>query len=201
MSISRILDTLRYADIKTECRVCQDIDDETSPLERPDNNPQDIPKIPRKPDPTYEHELEWLLVSKATAQVYGHVLNTILEQTIPLSDDIWYWDDILGSYRHAGLYSIQTSPLRLWDLSWQLKEDISTRGWNLAHGWRQFYNVVKQALRDRAHTVAFIQRQALSPLALVRDEAQRKQVKLKRTKQVNANALGVLLGEGLKHEK
>jgi len=83
----------------------------------------------------------------------------------------------------------------------QLKAEVRTRGWNLADGWQKFYDVVKQALRDRAHTVAFLQRQALSPLALVRDEAQRKQVRLKRIKHLNANALGVLLGEGLKHEK
>lgn len=52
---------------------------------------------------SYEHELEWLLLSKATAQAYGAVLNTILEQTIPLEDDIWYWDDVLSTYRFAGL--------------------------------------------------------------------------------------------------
>jgi nuclear-control-of-ATPase protein 2 len=50
---------------------------------------------------TYETELEWLLVSKATVQTYGLLLNTLLEQTIPVTDDIWYWDEVLGSYTYS----------------------------------------------------------------------------------------------------
>jgi nuclear control of ATPase protein 2 len=75
-------------------------------------------------------------VSKATTQAYGEVLNTILQQTIPLEDDIWYWDDVLGTYRYAGLYSVQTSPLRLWNWSKDIYQDVRSRGGALANGWR-----------------------------------------------------------------
>lgn len=62
----------------------------------------------------YETEIEWLLVGKATVQTYGLLLNTLLDQIIPLSDDLWYWDDVLGSYWSSALYTVQTSPLRMW---------------------------------------------------------------------------------------
>ncbi|KAF2006931.1 NCA2-domain-containing protein [Amniculicola lignicola CBS 123094] len=149
-------------------------------------------------DTSYEHELEWLLLSKATAQTYGEVLNTILEQTIPLEDDIWYWDDVLSTYRYAGLYSVQTSPIRLYNWSLDIYHDVRSRGGAVANGWRQFYDLVKDAVKERS--IADIQRRVVSPLALVRNEGRRKRAALKRTRLINANALGVLLGEGLSNE-
>lgn len=148
---------------------------------------------------TYEHELEWLLISKATAQTYGEILNTILEQTIPLEDDIWYWDDILSTYRFAGLYSVQTSPLRLWNWSLDIYNDVRGRGGQLANGWKQFYGLVKDAIRERS--IVDIQRKVVSPLALVRNEGRKKRDALKRIRYINANALGILLGEGLSNER
>jgi nuclear-control-of-ATPase protein 2 len=148
---------------------------------------------------SYEHELEWLLLSKATTQAYGQVLETILQQTIPLEDDIWYWDDVLSTYRYAGLYSIQTSPLRLWSWSKDIYHDVRSRGGELANGWKQFYGLVKDAVQERS--IADIQRRVVSPLALVRNEGRRKQAALKRIRLVNANALGILLGEGLSNER
>ncbi|KAI4923424.1 hypothetical protein J4E85_008462 [Alternaria conjuncta] len=149
-------------------------------------------------DASYEHELEWLLVSKATTQVYGQVLNTILEQTIPLEDDLWYWDDILSTYRFAGLYSIQTSPVRVWKWSQEIYRDVRSRGGQLADGWSQFYGLVKDAVQERS--IANIQRRVVSPLALVRNEGRRKRAALRKIRLINANALGVLLGEGLGNE-
>ncbi|PVI01376.1 NCA2-domain-containing protein [Periconia macrospinosa] len=148
---------------------------------------------------SYEHELEWLLLSKATTQAYGSVLSTILEQTIPLEDDIWYWDDIINTYRFAGLYSIQTSPIRLYNWSKDIYRDVTARGGRLAtDSWREFYGLVREAVKERS--VADIRRKVLGPLALVRNEGRKKSLALKRIRMVNANALGVLLGEGLSNE-
>ncbi|KAF2144994.1 uncharacterized protein K452DRAFT_284383 [Aplosporella prunicola CBS 121167] len=146
---------------------------------------------------SYERELEWLLLSKAAAHTYGLVLSTILDQTLPLNDDIWYWDDVLGSYRAAGLYSVQTSPGRLWGWTKDVYQDVKRRGGGLRDGWGQFYGLVQEVVQERS--IANIQRKVLSPLALVRNEARRKQSVLKRIRLTNANALGVLLGEGLSH--
>ncbi|KAK4155783.1 ATP synthase regulation protein NCA2-domain-containing protein [Chaetomidium leptoderma] len=65
----------------------------------------------------YETDVEWLLVGKATVQTYGLLMNTLLDQIIPLSDDIWYWDEVLTSYPHSFVYTVQTSPLRMWKWS------------------------------------------------------------------------------------
>lgn len=188
VQVHKILATLQQANISTSCRTCQQY---FAGEERADFGAQ--------AHPTYEHELEWLLLSKATVQAYGQILNTILQQTIPLNDEIWYWDDILDSYRYAGLYSIQTSPLRFWSWSKTIYHDVRARGGALADGWNQFYGLVRQVVRERS--VADIQRRVISPLALVRNEARRKQAALKRMRHVNANALGVLLGEGLGNER
>ena len=160
----------------------------------------------------YETELEWLLVSKATVQTYGLLLNTLLEQTIPLSEDIWYWDEVLGSYTYTGLYAIQTSPLRWWAWSKDIYSDTRTRiarlrdgsgdaisarglGTNLTDQWMQFYGLVKESIRERS--VADIQRRVFSPMALCRTEARQKQRRLKRLREMSASGLGVLVDEGL----
>lgn len=63
----------------------------------------------------YESDVEWLLVGKATVQTYGLLMGTLLDQIIPLSDDIWYWDEVLSSYPSSFFYTMQTSPLRMWN--------------------------------------------------------------------------------------
>lgn len=160
----------------------------------------------------YETELEWLLVSKATVQTYGLLLNTLLEQTIPLSNDIWYWDEVLGSYTYTGIYTIQTSPLRFWDWSKDIykesrrrfahlrdtpEDSISAKdiGSSLTQQWSQFYGLVQESIRDRS--VADIQKRVLSPVSFCRAEARRKQAGLKRLREMSASGLGVLMDEGL----
>ncbi len=78
-----------------------------------------------------ETEIEWLLVGKATVQTYGLILNTLLDQIIPLSDGIWYWDEVLASYTSSSLYMVQTSPLRLWDWSRDIYAEARRRSLRL----------------------------------------------------------------------
>ena len=161
---------------------------------------------------TYQTELEWLLVSKATVQTYGLILNTLLEQTIPLSDDIWYWDEVLGSYTYTSLYTIQTSPLRFWAWTKDIYADTKTRvarlresrgdsisareiGTSFRDQWKQFYGIVRESIRERS--LADIQRRVLSPIALCRSEARQKQARLRRLREMGASGLGVLMDEGL----
>jgi nuclear control of ATPase protein 2 len=161
---------------------------------------------------SYEEELEWLLVSKATMQTYGLLLGTLLEQTIPLSDDIWYWDEVLGSYTYTSLYTIQTSPLRLWSWAKDVYSDARTRfaqlrespgdaisareiGTGLTDQWKQFYGLVQDSIRDRS--IADIQRRVLSPISLCRSQAKYNQARLKRLREMNGSGLGVLMDEGL----
>ncbi|KAF2761043.1 NCA2-domain-containing protein [Pseudovirgaria hyperparasitica] len=171
-----------------------------SALRQAELSPRSYASIASEEEATsgYEHELEWLLLSKATVQAYGQVLDTILAQTILLSDDIWYWDDVLGSYRYAGLYSIQTSPIRLWNWGKEIYAGVRARDVGLEQGWQRFYGLVRDVVRER--NIAGIQRRVVSPIALVSNEARKKRSMLKKMRLVNANALGVLLGESLSNE-
>jgi nuclear-control-of-ATPase protein 2 len=153
----------------------------------------------------HDLELEWLVVAKATLQTYGLVLSELLEQIIPLSDDIWYWDEVLGSYAYTGLYTLQTSPLRAWKQVMELYQDVkeqfssgsfTANARSSAGGrWREFYGLVQKTIRERSITHA--RTRILSPFALCRTEARQKQSGLKRLREMNASGLGVLMDEGL----
>ena len=159
----------------------------------------------------YETELEWLLASKATTQVYGLVLESILASTVKLADDIYYWNEVLTSRRYTTLYGIQTSPLRFWAWSNSVWVDVKARGGDFSirgasqdaqeavtQSWSEFYSLVRQVVRDKS--VEQVQKQVISPVTRMRNEIRKKQKYLKNVRLRNANALGVLLGEGLANE-
>ncbi|KAL5384206.1 hypothetical protein PMIN06_011786 [Paraphaeosphaeria minitans] len=189
---ARIRSILQEADVSSQCATCAHLFEQ-------DDSDRYRRQSTHAHESSYEHELEWLLLSKATTQAYGYVLSTILEQTIPLEDDIWYWDDIISTYRFAGLYSIQTSPIRIYNWSRDVYRDVKDKGGRLAvDGWRDFYTLVRDTIKDR--NVRELQRRVVSPLGVARNEGRKKSAALKRMRMKNANALGLLLGEGLGSE-
>ncbi|OTB06380.1 hypothetical protein M426DRAFT_319116 [Hypoxylon sp. CI-4A] len=160
----------------------------------------------------YETELEWILVSKAAVQTYGIILDTLLDRIIPLSDHIWYWDDVLSSQTYSSIYMVQTSPIRLWSWSREIYADSKTRlqqitggsgsGFStesihagLTYRWGRFYGIVKETIRERS--LVNLQNKIMSPVALCRSEAHHKQAKLKRLRELTSSGLGVLIDEGL----
>lgn len=161
---------------------------------------------------TYEDEVEWLLVSKAAVQLHGVILNALLDQIIPLNDDTWYWDDVLNSYAHSSLYTIQTSPWRFCSWSRDIYHDsigrmrsfsaqesaetlVNTTQTSLSQRWGRFYGIVRDSIRERSF--ANIQRKVLSPVAFCRAEVREKQSQLRKLREVTACGLGVLMAEGL----
>ena len=161
-------------------------------------------------DWTRLQEQKWLLVSKAAAQTTGILLNALLEQTIPLSNEIGYWDQVLGSYRYTGLYSVQTSPIRLWywanemyGEAWQGLQRIRGSGEDEDAGrmllvtdrWRRFYALVKDSVHHRL--LANMQSEVRSPLTMSRLEARSKRNNLKRLREMSASGLGILMDEGM----
>lgn len=159
----------------------------------------------------YETELKWLVASKATTQVYGICLDSILDSAVRIANDVWYWEEVLSSRRYTALYSLQTSPLRLWDWSSDVWEDVKARGGNLTlsgvsedaqetvqQSWKDFYGLVRQVVRERS--VARLHLDMVSPVTRIRNDVREKQKALKKIRLRNANALGVLLGEGLANE-
>ncbi|KAI1128135.1 ATP synthase regulation protein NCA2 [Nemania abortiva] len=165
----------------------------------------------------YESELEWLLASKAAVQTYGIVVEMLLDQIVPLSDHIWYWDHVLSSPLSTTIYMIQISPARLWVWFLEVYEDSKARlrrytGANAANvesevtsanttttpsmapHWRRFYAIVQSTILEKS--LADVQRRMMSPIALCRAEARRKQAKLKKMREMTASGLGVLIDEG-----
>ena len=157
----------------------------------------------------YEQELEWLLVSKATAQTYGLVLTVLLEQTIPISQDIWYWEEVRASYAMTGLYSVQTAPERIWRWAHEIYREAWPRlqsAWNardayfqddakISGSWTRYYALVRETVRERS--LANVQSQIMSPLTKCRAEVKSKQDHLKRLREMSAAGLGMLMDEGL----
>lgn len=141
---------------------------------------------------------------------YGIVMDTLLDQIIPLSDHMWYWDEVLASPTYSSLYMVQTSPLRFWAWTREIYEDSRSRlrrrsfsgedaGGSISSGlsdsWRQFYGIVRESIREKS--LVNIQRRVLSPVAICRSEARQKQAKLKKLREMTSSGLGVLIDEGL----
>lgn len=178
----------------------------------------------------YERELEWLLLSKAAIKTYGIVLNSLVDQTLPLSQDLFYWDEVLSSYRYTALYWLQTSPHRLVGFSKEIyfesmkrllelramerpqflrlsssQEDVTRpsdrepepKSESLSETARKFYGLVKNTVDDRVNLHRFT---AMSPFSLARHEIRQKQASIKKLREMQASALGVLIGEGLSFE-
>ena len=187
----RIVSVLQDARLSSECTACQIYGSE----EGLEAEQRDVAES------HYEHELEWLLVGKATIQTYGILLDELLNATVPLGEDMQYWDEVIGSYRWSAIYSVQTSPLRLWAWCGTVFQDVKTKtgGVLLSEGWSQLYGLVGEVVRERS--MLEIQKRVASPLARARTEARQKQAVLKQARYLNANALGMLLGEGLSNER
>ncbi|KAL8917916.1 MAG: hypothetical protein Q9208_007659 [Pyrenodesmia sp. 3 TL-2023] len=158
---------------------------------------------------TKQRDLEWLLISKATAQTHGLVIDMLLEETLPLGWDMWYWDEVLSSSFYLGLYSAQTSPMRFWQLSKDIYADVRRRiepkarptkpyGMEAASNtryWSMFYGLVKDSIRDRSLTGSTSR--TVSPLVFYRSEVRSKQEQLRKFRELSACGLGVLVNEGM----
>lgn len=155
-------------------------------------------------------ELKWLLIGKATNLTYGLILNTLVDQTLPLSSGIMYWDEVLSSYQYSSWYTVQTFPLRLW--AWALDiysdtrqrlysiesasgDDGEARQSSIAGRWRQFYGLIRASVHDRS--LADIQSGVLSPFTRSRLEARSKRSHLRRLREMSATGLGMLMDEAM----
>jgi nuclear-control-of-ATPase protein 2 len=157
----------------------------------------------------YESELEWLVLSKATVQTYGLILNTFLDQIVPLSEDMWYWDQVLSSYTYSGLYTVQLSPLRVWSWTKDIYHDSQLRfrqfqassnqtehiRESLSERWQQFYSIVRGSIRERS--LINVRNKVFSPVALSRRQARFNLKHLRKLRAMTASGMGLLLDEGL----
>ncbi|KAK3339366.1 ATP synthase regulation protein NCA2-domain-containing protein [Neurospora tetraspora] len=165
----------------------------------------------------YERDIEWLLVAKATVQTYGILMSNFFDEIMPLSDDIWYWDDVLSSYPKSCLYATQIAPARAWSRAKEVYDvacerirnihlqqqsegvEAAQTGESLSEGvsqkWSQFYSIVRQSMAETS--VSNLRRKILSPVDLARAEARRKRAELQKLRETIAAGLGILVDEGL----
>ncbi|KAL1963310.1 hypothetical protein VTN77DRAFT_8533 [Rasamsonia byssochlamydoides] len=151
----------------------------------------------------YETDLMWLLAGKAAVQTFGSVMNSLLERSLALNREIWYWDEILGSYCYTGLYIVQTLPSRLWvqmgdfysSLKSHYNNDVEPRFDSISNRWERFYELVQHSIRERSEWHARLS--ILSPFARCRSEVRQRQKALKNLRDVNASCIGLLVEECL----
>ncbi|ODH19908.1 hypothetical protein ACO22_06047 [Paracoccidioides brasiliensis] len=163
----------------------------------------------------YITDLEWIVAAKATVQTLGLVMRALLEESLPLNDGIWYWDEVLSSHFYTGLYTMQTLPLRLWgqardifhtfqlqrqqpQLQQQLHHAGSSVAVSFTDRWRDFYTIVHQNIRERSLVRAKMS--LFTPFALCRSQVRGKRKQLKKMREIHACAIGLLVEEGLVFE-
>ena len=120
---------------------------------------------------------------------------------MPIGDELWYWNNVLGSYRYLGLYSIQTSPLRFWKWSQSIYREVRQRkaAASVVNGWGDFYHLVRNVVHDRS--IAEIQRRVATPMTLVQAEIRQKIELLERGRIINANGIGYVLGNTYNNDR
>lgn len=153
--------------------------------------------------------LEWVATGKATVQVYGLILDSLLDRTIPLSESIWYWDDLLGSYANIALYTVQTSPIRFWKQAQEVYADARQKfnngsnlrssarqaTTNVSESWREFYRLVRNSIQERS--LAHAQSRILSPFSIARIEARGNLEHIKDLRKTSSASIGRLVRECL----
>ncbi|KAJ6262867.1 hypothetical protein Dda_1424 [Drechslerella dactyloides] len=164
-----------------------------------------------------EHELSWLVVSKAAIQTYGVILRSLVDETLPLSDDIYYWDEVLASYRYTLLYSLQTSPWRLARFATDVYHDArarferredgddvtvnadvegdTTATAGLSQSVLRFYSLIRTSFRERS--LSALNTRLVSPFALITHTIHQKHANISKLRAMQASALGVLMNESL----
>ncbi|KDB21569.1 hypothetical protein H109_06508 [Trichophyton interdigitale MR816] len=175
----------------------------------------------------YTTSLLWLVASKATVQTFAAVMSSMVDETVPLSDGIWYWDEVLGSAFYSGLYTLQTAPARWASYLISIYRTIRQTGSNavdnnarharrgsstaedlsvgrglhdgttLMARWRAFYRLVHRSVRARPVSSSQARELVLSPFQLARSRARASRSGLRRLREMTACAVGLLMEEGL----
>lgn len=167
-------------------------------------------------DTTKHSDLEWAIVGLAAISVYAHTVDALKEQTLPLSQDILYWDSVLyGDHETLNilLYHLQQFPLQLWNLIQRYRKhdfnSASVRGLDFnrldvqalinraIESIRNSVNVAKRVSRQLRKTVSSPLKVFLllfSPLISTRKEVRHKRTQVQLLRNSSALVLGHLVG-------
>lgn len=180
-------------DIPPPAKLAELVSDLSSRLSKPDDASLDT-------SITYQSDIVWLITAKAAVRTLGLVLNSLVEETHILDDEILYWDDILISPWYIGFHIVQTSPLRAWTGATNffrgLNCNIRDRQFKpITAGWAQFYDLIRQC--THVQSVSSVQSRVLSHFALRKSEIRQRQKVLRATRDVYASSIGLLMKDCL----
>lgn len=163
---------------------------------------------------TFSPSHEWSLAARATLQTYGHVVTSLIEETISFDEDIAYWDNIVASRYNAALFTINTAPIRLANWFMELMRNIRQK--IVADGFGETRASVLKSLSSLSlhkfregllttlrHPLLHAQlalRLLLSPFKTTRVEARRQRRELVGLRNANAGAVGILLQHGCRFD-
>lgn len=122
-------------------------------------------------------------------------MHALLEHTIRINDEIHYWNEVLGSVWHGGVYAAQTSPVRLWHWTRDVystphTQQLSTTSISrsIEVRWARFYQIARQSVSE------YSVRLSLSvPIRSSRTEARQKRDRLLAMKDVHTSSLGLIM--------
>lgn len=149
------------------------------------------PKIPVK-DGKEIGDYLWLVAAKAAAQTSGLVMNLLLDQSLELNHDTYYWTEMLGSVWYSGLYALQKSPRELcqWSKNAYLTQ-TDQRTPSIADRWDRFYQVARQSTwRVGAHSLRV---HLFAPIRSCRTEIRQKRDSLLAMNELHTSSLGLLM--------
>ncbi|CAG8584600.1 9040_t:CDS:2 [Dentiscutata erythropus] len=137
-------------------------------------------------------KLEWIFLAKVTVVIYANLLDHLLFSTLPLLNEIYYWEELRG-----------TSPIRLFSLSRAIFNSVYQRYQNVPStlSLRQYFsrnymiNLFPNHMHIRLLNVQHFQ--SFSILPLIRYEIRYKKLKLKAIMEHKAACLGLLIEKGL----
>lgn len=134
----------------------------------------------------------WIVTAKAAIQASGLIMNTLLDQTLQLHDETYYWGEMLGSIWYSGLYTVQKSPVQF--CRWTKDAYVAQTGQaapSITARWSQFYQIARQsAWRLGGHS---IHAHFLSPIRSSRTEMRQKRDELLKMKDLHTSSLGLLM--------
>lgn len=157
-------------------------------------------------------DLEWAIVGLAALAVYGNTITSLKNQTLPLSQDLLYWDSVLyGDHdtRSVFLYYLQQLPFDLY--SWikkhmLLAKESSSVSSSISLDLRAAFNTAKSILKVVKRVRKRLRKTVSSPVSVLLllysplDSA-RAAVKTNRNhilalRNSSAQTLGFLVGQG-----
>ncbi|KAJ5977442.1 hypothetical protein N7501_000784 [Penicillium viridicatum] len=134
----------------------------------------------------------WIVTAKAAVQASGLIMNTLLDQTLQLHDETYYWGEMLGSIWYSGLYTVQKSPAQFcrWTKDAYVAQTRQAAP-SITARWSQFYQIARQsAWRLGGHS---INAHFLSPIRSSRAEMRQKRDSLLKMKDLHTSSLGLLM--------